>query len=125
MRRSNADLEREVGALADLPREQLCVLWQKAHGHPPPKGIRQELLVRSASWHLQESKLGGLSPSTRRLLKAAIADARKARPAKTPASTAVGEHYGDALNSEIDGMAAPRLATNRSGGRARGPNALH
>ena len=106
MRRLNADLEREVATLGDLPREQLAVLWQKAHGHPPPKGIRQELLVRSASWHLQENRLGGLSPITRRLLKAAIADIRKGRSAKTPASTSVGQFDAAAIPWEIDGSGA-------------------
>lgn len=106
MRRSNADLEREVAALGDLPREQLSVLWQKVHGHPPPKGIRQELLVRSASWHLQEHRLGGRTPSTTRLLKAAIADARRGLSARTPASTSV-EHFDAAsVTCEIDGMVA-------------------
>lgn len=77
MRRSTADLDKEVAALGDLSREQLGELWQKAHGHPPPKGIRQELLLRSATWHLQAKRLGGLRPDTRRLLKAAMADAGK------------------------------------------------
>lgn len=82
MRRSNADLQKEVAALGDLPRIELAVLWEKAHGHPPPKGIRQVLLVRSATWHLQAKRLGGLTPSTRRLLKTAVADAENVLSAK-------------------------------------------
>jgi len=38
----------------------------------PPKGIRQDLLIRSATWHAQAKRFGGLSPATRRALKAAI-----------------------------------------------------
>ena len=78
MKRSNADLEKGVAGLGDLSRKQLAGLWEKAHGHLPPKGIRQELLLRSATWHLQAKRLGGLRPDTRRLLKAAMADAEKA-----------------------------------------------
>ena len=81
MRRSRVDLDAglsmEVAALGDLSRDELAELWEKAHGHPPPKGIRQELLLRSASWHLQAKPLGGLRPETRRLLKAAIAEAER------------------------------------------------
>ena len=82
MRRSKADLDQDVAALVDLSREHLAVLWEKAHGHAPPKGIRNELLVRSASWHLQAKRLGGLSPESRRLLKTAMTDAETALAAK-------------------------------------------
>ena len=74
MKRSRSDVDQEVAAIGDLSREQLVELWKKAYGHPPPKGIRQELLVRSATWHLQVKRLGGLSPNTRRLLNAAMAE---------------------------------------------------
>lgn len=77
MRRSNADLDRKVAALGDLSRDKLAGLWEEVHGQPPPKGIRQELLLRSATWHLQVKRLGGLRPDTRRLLKTAMADAEK------------------------------------------------
>lgn len=88
MRRSNAHLNEEVAALGDLPREDLAALWEKAHGHPPPKGIRQELLLRSASWHLQAKRLGGLRPNTRRLLKIAMdaENSLRARASVRPSS---------------------------------------
>ena len=75
MRRSNADLAEEVAAPDDFSRERLDALWAKAHCHPAPKGIRHELLVRSASWHLQSNRVGGLSPATKRMLKTAMAEA--------------------------------------------------
>lgn len=87
MRRSRLDLDAglslEVAALGNLSRDELADLWEKAHGHPPPKGMRQELLLRSASWHLQARRLGGLRPETRRLLKAAIAEAERTLIART------------------------------------------
>lgn len=82
MRRSNADLDKEVARLGDLTREELAVLWERTYGHSDPKGIRRELLLRSASWDLQAARLGGLRPDTRRLLKVAMADAEKALMAK-------------------------------------------
>lgn len=94
MRRSNADLEKEVAVLGDLSRDELAGLWEKAHGHPPPKGIRQELLLRSATWHLQAKRLGGLRPDTRRLLKTATADAEKSLVAK---SSVASPRHGDTV----------------------------
>jgi hypothetical protein len=82
MRRSNTELDGDVAALVDLSRAELAALWEKAHGYPPPKGSRNELLVRSASWHLQAKRLGGLSPEVRRLLRTAMTDAETALAAK-------------------------------------------
>lgn len=72
MRRRSTDLSDEVAAIGGLSRIELAARWQAAHGHPPPKGIRHELLVRSATWHLQAKRLGGVSAETRRLLRSAI-----------------------------------------------------
>lgn len=65
-------LQREVGALADLSREELAARWESAYSCPPPKGVRRDLLIRSAAWHLQAKRLGGLSAETKRKLKAAV-----------------------------------------------------
>lgn len=97
MRHSNADLAAEVVALGDLSREELAALWERAHGHSPPKGIRNELLVRSAAWHLQAKRLGGLSPNTKRLLKAAMAEAEAALLSKRKSVEPVVAIGSDAL----------------------------
>ena len=68
-------LEREVGTLADLPRDDLVARWKAAYGCLPPKGVGRDLLVRSAAWHLQAKRLGGLSTETKRGLRAAIRNA--------------------------------------------------
>lgn len=69
---SKPDIHAEVAALDRLPREELVDRWQKIYGTPPPKGVRQDLLVRAAAWHLQVKRLGGLPAETRRLLRSAI-----------------------------------------------------
>ncbi len=66
------DIHAEVAALDRLSREELVDRWQKIYGTPPPKGVRQDLLVRAVAWHLQAKCLGGLSAETRRLLRSAI-----------------------------------------------------
>ncbi|MER8626106.1 DUF2924 domain-containing protein [Mesorhizobium sp. M1143] len=70
--RAKLDIEAEVTALDDLSREQLAAQWEKIYKCPPPKGVRRELLVRAAAWHLQAKRLGGFSTETRRMLRSAI-----------------------------------------------------
>ena len=115
MRRSTGDLNKEVAALGDLPRNGLAALWEKAHRHPPPKGIRQELLLRSATWHLQAKRLGGLRPDTRRLLKKAMADAEKLLAAK-----AFSPSIDRVARSASDAGVAPRSAKPRRGSMSPG-----
>ena len=87
---SEGKLEREVGALADLSREELVARWQVAYGCPPPKGVRSDLLIRSAAWHLQAKRLGGVSPETKRRLKTAIKQVEaKLTASSLPASSDV------------------------------------
>lgn len=65
----NDKLEQEIAAIGDLPREDLAERWVRAHGCPPPKGVKRALLERSAAWQLQSKRLGGLSAETRRLMR--------------------------------------------------------
>ena len=68
----DAKLDREVGAVAGLSREELVARWESTYGCPPPKGVRRDLLIRSAAWHLQAKRLGGFSAQTKRRLKIAV-----------------------------------------------------
>ena len=61
----------QVAAIGDLSREELAARWAKAYGCPPPKGIKRGLLERSAAWHLQARRLGGLSQIAKRAIRAA------------------------------------------------------
>ncbi len=76
-------LRREVEALDNLTREELVERWRKAHGCPPPKGIKRNLLLHSAAWHLQARRLGGLKGDARRTL-------RQLMRARSAASSAIG-----------------------------------
>ena len=71
--RGKPDVAAEVAVLSGLSRADLAARWQKIYGMAPPKGVRQELMVRAIAWHLQASRLGGLSAETRRLLRSAKA----------------------------------------------------
>ncbi|WP_210237727.1 DUF2924 domain-containing protein [Mesorhizobium sp. M00.F.Ca.ET.216.01.1.1] len=70
--RARLSIETEVAAMSDLSREELTAQWEKIYKCPPPKGVRRELLIRAAAWHLQAKRLGGFSTETRRLLRSAI-----------------------------------------------------
>jgi len=69
--RADRKLEDEVAAIGDLSREELAARWVKTYGCPPPKGIKRGLLERSAAWHLQARRLGGLSQRAKREIRAA------------------------------------------------------
>lgn len=72
MRGRTEELEGLIASLGDQTREELVASWQQTYGCPPPSGVRRELLIRSAAWHLQAKRLGGLSAETRRRLKIAV-----------------------------------------------------
>lgn len=92
MKRSGTDIADQVASLHNLTLDELAIRWRKAHGSEPPKSMRHDLLVRSAAWHLQIKHFGGLSPSTRRALKAAMAEVERGMaPQALPSiSTSVG-----------------------------------
>ena len=94
MKRSGTDIADQVASLQNLTREDLAISWRKAHGSEPPKSMRLDLLVRSAAWHLQVKHFGGLQPSTRRALKAAMAEVEKGlarKPSPSISSNAPGD----------------------------------
>lgn len=64
--RARTDVAEEVASLNDLGREDFIERWRKIYDVSPPKGVRQELMVRAATWHLQAKHLGGYSAETRR-----------------------------------------------------------
>ncbi|TIM95442.1 MAG: DUF2924 domain-containing protein, partial [Mesorhizobium sp.] len=70
--RAKFDIQAEVAALSDLSREELTAQWVRIYRCAPPKGVRRELLIRAAAWHLQAKRLGGFSTETRRMLRSAI-----------------------------------------------------
>jgi hypothetical protein len=79
----HAEVEEEIGRLADLSRQDLVDLWIKAHGCPPPKGVKRALLERSAAYRIQAKIHGGLKSATRRYLLA-FADGKSEKQSETP-----------------------------------------
>jgi hypothetical protein len=61
-------LQRELATLSALSVKQLKDRWRSLYGSEPPRRISRELLTRALAYRLQERALGGLKPSTRRLL---------------------------------------------------------
>ncbi len=63
------DIEREVDALADLPRADLVKRWQDLYRATPPKGISRRMMVRAIAYEMQAKKYGGLKPAVSRQLQ--------------------------------------------------------
>jgi hypothetical protein len=68
-------IENKSAALGHLSRADLTERWERRFGCPPPTGVRLPFLVRAAAWQDQERAMGGMSISTKRLLKAALKQA--------------------------------------------------
>ena len=66
--RSTERIEQEVASIGGLSRAELVEAWIKAHGAPPPKGVKKHLLELSAAWHLQAKRLGGLPAAAKKAL---------------------------------------------------------
>ncbi|MFK0689896.1 DUF2924 domain-containing protein [Mesorhizobium sp. IMUNJ 23033] len=66
--RKRRDLDSEIAGVGDLTRDELTAAWTKAHGCASPKGVKRGLLERSAAWHLQAKRLGGLTSTVKKTL---------------------------------------------------------
>jgi hypothetical protein len=101
-RQSHAESNELSGELAGLPAlgpERLKEQWRTLYGTEPPPRISEDLLRRAIAYRLQERALGGLKPSTRRLLLRVARDARRSRPATpvrkiTPGAVLIREWRG-------------------------------
>ncbi|HWK12809.1 MAG TPA: DUF2924 domain-containing protein [Rhizobiaceae bacterium] len=95
-------IEQKVAAIGDLSRADLIERWQKIYGSPPPMGIQKGLLERSAAWHQQASRLGGLSAAARAMLRAST---------KTITNSGVGGNVAGGETDEAASDKAPSRAT--------------
>ena len=69
-------------------RAELLAIWSAALGSAPPFRARRELLAGALAWQLQERKFGGLTPATRRKLRAiGSAQERRKRARSLPRPT--------------------------------------
>jgi hypothetical protein len=75
--------------------------WRVLYGCEPPRRISRDLLVRALAYRIQEQVLGGLKPSTRRLLAKVAGDASERRsvqvvaePTLKPGTVLLREWHG-------------------------------
>jgi hypothetical protein len=116
--RTKVDVAAEVAGIASLSRDELATRWQQTYGLYPTSGVRTDLLVRYAAWHLQVKRLGGFTAETRRLLRSGMAEieakaidrSRKRHSAETDrgkGNTAPTVEGGAANGGQSEGKAAP------------------
>ena len=65
----------EIATLAQATSADLKERWRVLYRAEPPRRISRDLLVRALAYRIQEKALGGLKPSTRRLLAKVARDA--------------------------------------------------
>jgi transposase-like protein len=87
MKRPTADgapgLAEQLAHLDGLDGENLKQCWRSLYGTEPPPRVGRSLLRQAIAYRLQENALGGLRPSTRRLLQQVATDADAGRAANT------------------------------------------
>ena len=75
-----AALGDEIEQLRKATPTGLKERWRTLYGSEPPGRISRDLLVRALAYRIQEQALGGLKPSTRRLLAKVAVEASARRP---------------------------------------------
>ena len=73
-------LAHEIAALRQATPADLKERWRALYCTEPPRRISRDLLIRALAYRIQEQALGGLKPSTRRLLAKVAADASARQP---------------------------------------------
>lgn len=73
-------LSCEIAALLEATPTNLKERWRALYGTEAPCRISRDLLIRALAYRIQEKALGGLKPSTRRLLSKVATDASARRP---------------------------------------------
>lgn len=68
-------LVHEIAALRQATPSALKERWRVIYRTEPPRRISRDLLIRALAYRIQEKALGGLKPSTRRLLARVASDA--------------------------------------------------
>jgi hypothetical protein len=98
---SPSALVREIEQLQEATSTDLKQRWRALYGNAAPRRISRDLLLRALAYRIQEKALGGLKPSTRRLLTKIAADASARRsiqvtpePALKPGTVLLREWHG-------------------------------
>ena len=94
-------LVHEIAALGQGTPANLRERWRVLYRTEPPPRISRDLLIRALAYRIQERALGGLRPSTRRLLAKVADDAAARRPIElapqpmlTPGTVLLREWHG-------------------------------
>lgn len=98
------NLDRKLGELTGLTRQDLVDHWIRQFGCAPPKGIKRRLLERAASFQIQAKCHGGLKPSTRKALSTfAVPDrpANKSAPLRPKAAVSPGMRLAREWQGEV------------------------
>ena len=75
----NESVRRQLLAIANMSRPELCEKWRDLYGNEPPNSSK-EFLRRRLSYRVQELFYGGLDADLQAVL---TSDASKARPKKS------------------------------------------
>jgi hypothetical protein len=81
-----ASLASEIATLTEATTADLKRRWRLLYGTDVPPRISRDLLTRALAYRMQEAALGGLKPSTRRLLVQVAAAASARRPIQVTAA---------------------------------------
>jgi hypothetical protein len=73
-------LAANLDSLCVLKPDELAEQWRSWFRSDPPDRLRRLLLIQALAYRLQEQALGGLKPTTRRLLAGVASDAGARRP---------------------------------------------
>ena len=82
--RDSEKLVPQLDQLRQSSGEELLKQWRVLFGVAPPKKLRSSLIVQGIAYRLQEKALGGLKPSTLRLLERIADDTAAGQPVSTP-----------------------------------------
>ncbi|MGC2303802.1 DUF2924 domain-containing protein [Candidatus Binatus sp.] len=98
---TSSALAHEIAALRQATPADLKERWRALYGTEPPRHISRDLLIRALAYRIQEKALGGLKPSTRRLLARVASDSSARRsvrvapqPALKPGTVLLREWHG-------------------------------
>ena len=98
---SSSALAHESAALRRATAADLKERWRVLYSTEPPRRISRDLLMRALAYRIHEKALGGLKPSTRRLLAKVEADASARRslqvvpePTLKPGTVLLREWHG-------------------------------
>jgi len=92
-------LDARIGALCDMPREDLVAEWVNNYKHPPPKSVKRGLLERAIAYRYQTRRYGQLKADR---IKTLLTIARSNHADKLDRNHAQ-VHDGDGIKTAVRG----------------------